>query len=269
MFKLRTKSKKRTGLVLSGGGTKGIAHAGVLKFLEEKHIRPDVIAGASAGSIVAALYGIDKSPKEILEFFESVSFFKWKHFVFNRPGFINSAAFVPYFTPLFGDTRIGDLALDVKIVSTDLVSGATRIFDKQTRVIDAVIASSALPGITTPYPLNEVLYSDGGILNNFPADLIRAQCDPLIGVYVSPQQVYTRDQLDSIRSITVRAYELLAYRTEQPKFAQCDWLICPEDLAHYNTFESKKNRMEEIFNIGYQAASESFSYTLFEKRKRH
>ena len=54
---------KSIGLILSGGGSKGIAHAGVLKFLEEKNIVPTQIAGSSAGSIVAALYGSGKSPE--------------------------------------------------------------------------------------------------------------------------------------------------------------------------------------------------------------
>lgn len=59
----------RTGLVLSGGGTKGIAHAGVLKFLEEKQIKVDVISGTSAGALVGALYANGKSPEDILAFF--------------------------------------------------------------------------------------------------------------------------------------------------------------------------------------------------------
>ena len=63
------------GLVLSCGGTKGIAHAGVLKFLIEKNIQPDILACCSAGSIVGSLHAIGKSPEEILDFFKSVYFF--------------------------------------------------------------------------------------------------------------------------------------------------------------------------------------------------
>lgn len=248
----------KIGLALSGGGTKGIAHAGVLKFLEEKNITPNVIAGASAGAIVACLYGFGKKPEEVLSFFKSVYFFKWKHFVFNRPGFINSESFKQYFLPVFKDAKIKDLGVKVNIVSTDLVSGETRIFDENTKIIDAVIASSAFPGITTPYAVDEILYSDGGILNNFPSDIIKTKCDKLIGVYVSPQQMLTRNQLSSIRSITVRSFDLLSYRIEQPKFADCHWFICPQKLSAYGTFENKRSRMDEIFDIGYEAAKESY-----------
>ena len=73
---------KNIGLVLSGGGSKGLAHAGVLQFLEEQNIRPTQIAGSSAGSIVAALYSFGKSPKEILEFFKSIYFFHLFFFIY-------------------------------------------------------------------------------------------------------------------------------------------------------------------------------------------
>ena len=53
----------KLGLVLSGGGTKGVAHAGVLKFLEEKGIQPQILAGASVGSIVSCLYAVGKTPR--------------------------------------------------------------------------------------------------------------------------------------------------------------------------------------------------------------
>lgn len=253
----------KIGLALSGGGTKGIAHAGVLKFLGEKNIKPSVISAASAGAIVASLYGIGKTPDEIREFFKSIYFFKWKHFVFNRPGFINSDAFKTYFNPAFKDIRIKDLSIETLIVSTDLVSGETRVFDENTKVIDAVIASSAFPGITTPYPVDEILYSDGGILNNFPADILLNKCEKLIGIYVSPQQVLTREQLNSIKSITIRAFDLLSYRIEQPKFTYCDWFICPQKLCAYGTFENKRSRMDEIFEIGYNEARETFQKGIF------
>jgi NTE family protein len=251
-------ANNRIGLALSGGGTKGIAHAGVLKFLEEKNIQPTILAGASAGSIVACLYAIGKSPEDILEFFKSVYFFKWNHIVFNRPGFINSEAFKKYFLPIFGDTKIKDFKIEVNIVSTDLVSGETHVFEENTKVIDAIIASSAFPGITTPYSLDEILYSDGGILNNFPVDVIKNKCDKMIGIYVSPQQILTRNQLNSIRAITVRSFDLLSHKIEQPKFDYCDWFICPQKLSGYGTFETKKNKMDEIFEIGYEEAKNTY-----------
>src|SRR3954453_9806703 len=111
--------KYNLGLVLSGGGTKGVAHAGVLKFLAEKNIKADVLACCSAGSIVGALHGAGKSGEEILDFFKSVYFFNWRHFTFNKPGLVSSHIFSTYLNPIFKDMKLGDLNLDLKIIATE------------------------------------------------------------------------------------------------------------------------------------------------------
>lgn len=246
------------GLVLSGGGTKGVAHAGVLKFLREKNIKPDILACCSAGSIVGSLHAVGKTPEEILDFFKSVYFFHWKHFAFNKPGLVSSMIFSNYLNPVFKEMTIGDLALDLKIIATELVSGEQKIFGKYDKIVDAVIASCSIPGITTPYIVGNEMYSDGGVLNNFPADIIHKDCEKLIGVYVSlPQEVELGD-LNTIKAVTSRAYELLSHRTEIHKFSYCDWIISSKKLSQYGTFERKSTRLEEIFEIGYQAAKESY-----------
>ena len=66
---------KNNGFVFSGGGSKGIAHAGALQYLHEQKIKPTCMAGSSAGAIVGAMYAFGKKPEEILEFFKSIYFF--------------------------------------------------------------------------------------------------------------------------------------------------------------------------------------------------
>ncbi|PKP15772.1 MAG: patatin, partial [Bacteroidetes bacterium HGW-Bacteroidetes-23] len=175
---------KNIGLVLSGGGSKGLAHAGVLQFLEEQNIKPTQIAGSSAGSIVAALYSFGKSPKEILSFFQSIYFFHWKHFTFSKAGIIDSLSFKKYFTDVFGDATIGELKIPIHVTATDMVKGKIKIFDRDTSIVDAILASSAFPGIISPYVIDDNWYSDGGILNHFPTDILQGRCDIIIGVYV-------------------------------------------------------------------------------------
>lgn len=250
--------KYNLGLVLSGGGTKGVAHAGALKFLAEKNIQPDILSCCSVGSIVGALHAVGKSPVEILDFFKSVYFFNWKHFTFNKPGLVSSMIFATYLDPIFKNMTMGDLNVEVKIIATELVSGKQKIFDHKDRVVDAIIASCSIPGITTPYVVGNEMFSDGGVLNNFPADVIHNDCEKLIGVYVStPQDVEITD-LNTIKAITTRAYELLSHRTEIHKFTYCDWVISSKKLANYTIFERKTNRLQEIYDIGYQAAKDSY-----------
>ncbi len=251
------------GLVLSGGGTKGVAHAGVLEFLSEKEIVPDIIAGCSAGAIVGSLYAVGKAPHEIEDFFKSIYFFNWKHFAFNQPGLVQSKIFRNYLTPIFQDMKIGDLDKDVRIVATDLVSGTQCIFDKDYKVTDAIIASCSVPGVTTPYIVGDKMFSDGGILNNFPADVIKGDCQKMIGVFVSPPQDVALEDLNTIKSVISRSYDLLSYRTELYKFSYCDWFITSKKMSKFGMFERKPEVLKEIFDGGYQSAKDSYDESLW------
>ena len=249
---------KSIGLILSGGGSKGIAHAGVLQFLEEKNIFPQQIAGSSAGAIVAALYGSGKSPESILEFFKSIYFFHWRHFTFSKAGLIDSESFKEYFYAIFKDTTLSELKIPVYITATDMIKGTSKIFSPETKTIDAILASSSFPGIMSPYEVNGDLYSDGGILNHFPTNILKDKCETLIGVYVSPIQKIKSKDLNSIKSVTARAFDLLSANSSIDKFGHCQWLIKPEALSQYSTFETSKINMEAIFNIGYESAKKTY-----------
>jgi NTE family protein len=255
---------KSVGYVFSGGGSKGLAHAGVIKFLEEIGIFPTEIAGSSAGGIVAALYAWGKTPEEILQFFKSIYFFHWKHFTFKKAGFIDSESFKNYFYTIFEDATIGDLKFPIHVTATNMVKGKLKIFDKNTKIVDAVLASSAFPGIISPYEIENNLYSDGGILNHFPTDILQGRCEAIIGVYVSPIQKIDKKDLNSIKSVTTRAFDLLSANSNIQKFLKCDWIIEPEELSKYSTFETNRIKMDLIFEIGYQAAKNSYQSFLEE-----
>ncbi len=117
------------GLVLSGGDTKGLAHAGVLKFLDEQHIKPSQIAGTSARVIVGSLYAFEKTPEEILDFFKAIYFFHWRHFTIRKAGIIDSNSFKNYFQDFFQEATIGE-ARDLHITAIDLIKGKLKIFGK-------------------------------------------------------------------------------------------------------------------------------------------
>jgi NTE family protein len=251
-------NSKKQGLVLSGGGSKGIAHAGVLQYLQEQNIKPACIAGSSAGAIVGAMYAFGKKPEEILEFFKSIYFFHWKHFTFKKAGIVDSESFKNYFKEIFGEITIGELEIPIYITATDMVKGKLKIFNPETKVVDAILASTAVPGMISPYVINGKLYSDGGILNHFPADLLLGKCDSIIGVYVSPLQNMEAKHLNSIKSVTYRALELLTANSNLHKFNHCDIIIEPKELADFNTFETNKSKMDLIYKIGYDEAKKNF-----------
>lgn len=88
-----SRKKYKTGLVLSGGGTRGFAHLGALKALEEHDIKPDLIAGVSAGSIVGALYADGENAEEALKALTSQRLFGFLEFIFPRSGLVKMTGF--------------------------------------------------------------------------------------------------------------------------------------------------------------------------------
>lgn len=250
--------KTSIGLALSGGGYKGIAHAGVLHFLEEQGISINQLAGTSAGAIVGALYVKGIRPLEILDFFKSVNLFNWHHFTLRKAGLMDANSFEVYLKDIFKEDTLGDLRIPLYITATNMELGKLEVFEPETKVVDAVLASSAFPGIFSPYKIGDTVYSDGGILNNFPTNLIHSKNKYIIGVNVCPLQEVKEEDLHSIRSVTVRAYELMTTINNRQKATLCDWLIEPKELANYTTFERNKLRMNEIFELGYSTAKESF-----------
>jgi NTE family protein len=253
-----TLNTKSIGLVLSGGGSKGLAHAGAIKFLEEKKIRPNLIAGTSAGSIVGALYSWGKTPEEILEFFKSIYLFHWRHLTFKKAGFIDSESFKTNFHAIFKNAVLGDLKIPTLVTATDMVRGNLKVFGPETKITDAILASSAFPGVMSPYEIKGKPYSDGGILNHFPTDILQGQCETIIGIYVSPIQIIEAKDLNSIKAVTTRAFDILSANSNVQKFNICDWVIEPKELTLYSTFETNKLKMDAIFKIGYEAAKESY-----------
>ncbi len=246
------------GLTLSGGGHKGIAHAGLLKFLEEVNIQPTIISGTSAGAIVGALYANGKSPEYILNLFQSVSFFNWSVFTTRKAGLFDIDRLEKYLDKEFGDLKIGELDKEVYISATDMERGRLKIFNKETLIKRAILASCAFPGVFSPVVIDNKIYCDGGLVNNFPVTSIRGRCDYLIGSNVNPVVNQDKKKLRSIKSITIRSFEVMMMHNAQPYKHLTDWYVEPEKLSNYFTFETSKQRMSEIFDIGYLDAKESF-----------
>ena len=115
-----------------------------------------------------------------------------------------------------------------------------------------------LPGIISPFEIDGEPFSDGGILNHFPTDVLQGQCETIIGIYVSPIQKIEAKDLNSIRSVTTRAFDILSANSDLQKFNICDWVIEPKELTKFSTFEMNKLKMETIFQIGYNSAKESY-----------
>lgn len=242
-----TETRYKTGIVLSGGGARGFAHLGVLKALNENGIYPQIISGVSAGSIVGVLYADGYSPDEILSIFETTDLYRMLRFYKPSLGILKAAGLEKLLSKHLSVTRIEDLSIPVIISATDFGSAATEYFT-QGSIIDAVMASSALPLVLKPYTINGKMYVDGGLMNNLPIEPLLNRCDDIIGVNVNPVKEMT--QFNSFRNYADRVLHLAIRANVNNNIQKCDMYIEPEGLTNFQLF--KVSAAREIFEIGYR-----------------
>lgn len=245
-----TDFKFKIGLALSGGGAKGFAHAGVIQALEERGIRPDVIAGTSAGSIVGSLYADGYSPEEIIDFFNKTSFSKFATLTRLKGGLFRIDNLKGALKLKFRAVNFEDLKIPMYINATDMQHGKN-VFFNSGPLLDVVIASCSVPIIFEPEVIDHVPYSDGGLICNFPVEILRDQCEYVIGVNVGPVEVDEKEKL-TILDIAQRTYSFIRKANVLSVKDSCDLLIEPPFIDKYGMFDAEKNG--EIFQLGYNAA---------------
>ncbi len=241
------------GLVLSGGGARGLCHVGVLKALTEEGLEPDVLSGTSAGAIVAALYAAGYSAEEMLHFFVEKNPFRLSKLSLAKPGIFDTEKVVADFLEYFPDNSFETLGKPIFLAATELVTGRPEIFASGP-LIPAILASASTPLVFTPTEIEGSWYSDGGITNNLPVEPLTGHCDVIVGVYASPLRTIGETDLGSSLAVMQRALEIGMYTSSKHKFHECDLLLCPAELRTYGTFDTK--HLEEILDIGYRAARE-------------
>ena len=244
-------SSKKIGLVLSGGGYKGVAHIGALKAMEELGVRPDYISGTSAGAIVGSLYAAGRHWQEILDFFIKIDLFSFHNFTLKKAGLFDGSKIRIQLNSFFKEDSFESLDIPMFIAATDLLEGKTRFFSKG-KIITPIIASSSVPGMFSPIEFNNYLLCDGGVTNNFPIEPLQVYCDKIIGVYVNPLPTITKEELKHTKSIVNRSYAIARVRDTEAKFRDCNVVISPKDVGKYDVFS--KSHADVFFELGYNEA---------------
>jgi NTE family protein len=249
---LKRKSSKnktyQTGVALSGGGIKGLCHAGALKALEEYGIKPNIISGVSAGAIVGALYADGYTPDEIGEIFYDISFSQFAKIQFPTDGLFQIDLFKEFLQQKIRAKTFEQLSIPLRIVATDLDHGESTVFEKG-ELVDPIIASSSLPVLFKPTVIDGINYVDGGVLKNFPVGTIYPDCQYIIGINASP--FVAKNYNKNLRGIIARTYFFMSKANILQDKALCDLLIEPDNIASYDTFDIDKSR--EIFTLGYES----------------
>ncbi|WP_298832730.1 patatin-like phospholipase family protein [uncultured Piscinibacter sp.] len=162
----------RIGLALGGGAARGFAHIGVIQALEDSGIRPDLVVGTSAGSLVAALYASGKRSAELLSLADAMDESAITDWAFPGRGLIRGEALARFVREHTGGKTIEQMAMPLGIVATDLDSGAPILFQRGDAGI-AVRASSAVPAVFQPVRIGAREYVDGGLVSPVPVRFAR------------------------------------------------------------------------------------------------
>ncbi len=175
-------------LALGGGGAKGHAHLGVLRTLEEEGFRVAGIAGTSAGGIIGACYAAGYTPDELVDYFQQVDQASlYRRRPEDGPSFLGVAGLNRMFEELLGERTFDDLPIPLVLTAVDLNTGSEVLLQKG-RVVDAVLATMAIPGIFPPQEWNGSLLVDGGVLDPVPVLPARRLAPdlPVVAVALSP-----------------------------------------------------------------------------------
>ncbi len=280
---LAAQPRPKVGLVLEGGGALGLAHLGVLQWLEQNHIPVDAIAGTSMGGLIGGLYAAGKTTDEIGGIIKGVNWDKvlagqasYHDLSFRRkedrisypnrlkfglkdglslPGGLNSGQevgllFDRNLLPYYDLASFDDLPIPFRCVATELVSGKEKVFDRGSLSL-ALRATMSIPAVFAPVRVGDKIYTDGGAVNNLPVNVAKQMgVDIVIAVYLNAGPVDEKS-LQSLVGVAGRNISIMVAANEVKSLADADILLSA-DLAGVATMDFK--RADEIIPKGKEAA---------------
>ncbi|WP_082989862.1 patatin-like phospholipase family protein [Woeseia oceani] len=247
--------RPKIGLALSGGGARGAAHIGVIRFLEEQQVPIDFIAGTSVGAVVGGFYAAGMTPSEIEEELDDIDWtdvfidqssrthrtFRRKrdddlYLIKHKPGFndgkltfamglVQGQKIARTLSRALIDvasiTKFDDLTIPFRAVASDIVTGNAVVLDSG-NLAEAIRASMSIPTVITPVEINGQLLVDGGVANNLPVDVVRAMgADIVIAVDISTP-LAERSAIDSVLAVTKQLTGLLTRRNVEEQIESLD-----------------------------------------------
>ena len=252
--------RPRIGLALSGGGSKGLAHIGVLKILEELEVPIDFIAGTSMGSVIGGLYASGMTATELETIMMRID---WKDLLDDQPprrlfsfrrkqdqrryqilelgirdktfklpsGFQSGQGLLfqlrSLTLPVAELTRFDDLPIPFRSVATNMETGEMIILDQGDLAL-AMRASMSIPGVFTPTEIDGRLLGDGGLVRNLPVDVVRAMgADVVIAVDIT-EPFLKKEELDSLIDIAYQTVSMLSRLNVREMREQAEIVIAPD-----------------------------------------
>ena len=239
--------------ILGAGGARGIAHIGFLQAMEESGIIPDFIAGCSMGSVVGACYAKGMKPKEMMEIVKSLKMSDIADaslYPFNKPSLMRTVKLRNKLEQVIGKTKFEELKIPFECIAGDIISGEVVAFNSGD-VLEAVHASSAIPGVFKPVEKDGMVLVDGGVFMPLPLNAVKHfDADVVIVVDVLGELGdYKQKGLLShvLRVVDANSYYL---KKRQLRAFKHDLLIVPE-LGGMSQFKVEK--LNFAYEQGYIA----------------
>ena len=280
--------KPKIALVLSGGGAKGVAHIPILQVLDSLGIVPDLIVGTSMGSVVGGFYAMgysgdsiatitnnvdwdellggaisldDVSVEEKSEYKKYMVDFDWvKGKPKVSPGILNDQNLREFFStyayPVYDIKNFDNLPIPFRAMATDIVNGKEVVL-KDGSISMAMRASMSIPTIFRPVPYKNTILVDGGVLNNFPADIAKSLgADFIIGSDVGGG-MEPKEKLEGLTNILFQTSMLTSLLKNQSNSELCDILIDHVPNLTYSTGDFGKSK--EIYEQGKLATYQNMN----------
>ncbi len=252
----------RVGLALGGGADKGWAHFGALRVLERIGLPVDYLAGTSAGAMVAAAWAMKFDEAKSLEYFASIAR-KVFRLTWPTTSFLSSGPVRTYGQQIMGNTRIEDLDVPLGIVAVDLLLQQEVVF-RRGLLWQAVMASSALPGIYPPECVGRYLLVDGAILNPVPCSVVKHMgADVVVGIKLNKAAVSSIHDAEAIESkgrrpwalqTLMRTFDIMLTKVESAAGNEASILIEPQFPPGTTMSLRDFHRDKGYIELGEQAA---------------
>ncbi len=244
----------KIGLALGGGAARGFAHVGVIAVLEEAGLKPQLVVGTSAGSLVAALYASGKTSAQLQQTalnMEEVAITDWMLPIFGR-GMFRGDALARYVNDLVGGKLVENMPMPLGIVATDLGSGQAVLFQRGDTGT-AVRASSAVPAVFVPVKINGREYVDGGLVAPVPVRYARQMgADVVVAVDISspPEGNPAGDTLQ----ILLQTFAIMGKTINQYELKDADVVVRPSLAGLKSADFSARQRAIDSGRAAMQAA---------------
>ncbi len=247
-------------LVLSGGASRGLAHVGVIKVLQEENIPIDLVIGTSIGAIIGAMYASGMEAEEIETFArqaidKSFRLLNLKVFSRERFGLLDFSPFQTVLTKHLPFKRIEEFPIIFSAIATDLSTGNQVIFTGGP-AITALSATAAVPGIFTPVLYNEQWLVDGGLVNNLPADVAHEWGADII-IAVNAMKEPDNFQPEGYFDIIAGCIHVIISKTGKINESFADILISPYTKKNFSSFQFNKEKLDVLIKAGETATKEN------------